>query len=261
MVTYPVAQFIELVYTSPELEDRYLAKAEQYAELLSRHFFDRWEGTWTDLPDGAGLYKFTSNQTQRFPSYSLPHNQFLALARTWLILQDVDGVERRAAYRDRAAKMARYFKQHLRVKGQAYEWFYWDPLPHEEDVRRHVEDCGHATIDIGFAIEATQRGVVFTEQDLRRFANTYVDVMWNGDRQRPLVGSRVDTNENARLAWHEWIDLALVDRRIWPLAWAMYCSNKEPPDMAPAVVRLYDRLVGLSDAERAECRRRIDAAL
>ena len=260
MVTYPIAQFIEVVHTTPALHERYMKKAQEYAGVLSKHFLEKWEATWVDLPEGAGLYKFTTNVTQRFPDTSLPHNQFLALGRTWLVLQAVPGLEHRELYRDRATKMAKYFKKHLRRHGNAYVWNYWDPLPHEQ-VGRHIEDTSHATIDIGFAVEARDRGIVFTDEDLRRFASTYVDIMWNRDKASPGFGKRVNTRKGAKAFFWEWIHLAVADARVWELAWAMFEPRGKPTGMGPSIAYVYDRLVGVDELERNECRKRTAAAM
>ena len=262
MVTYPIAQFIEVVYGDPTLHERYMKKAEAYASLIAEHFFEKWEKTWVDLPDGSGLYKFTPHETQRFPNTSLPHNQYLAPARTWLVLQDVRGLPQREQYRDRVTKMAKYFKKHLRLKGNAYVWRYWDPLPGETHVRsRSSEDIGHGSIDIGFVVEAWRRGIVFTDEDIGRFANTYVDVMWNGDKENPRFGSRVDTNKGNKPCGLVWMRLGEADPRVWELAWSDYPSNSHSPSRIPSVLALYERLVGVGNEARAECGRRTQGIL
>ena len=253
MVTYPVAQFIEEVTTTKGLDAQYREKADEYAAILHKHFFEKWESTWVDLPDGSGLYKFSKNPTQRFPDTSLPHNQFLALGRTWVVLKDVPGLEHGDLYLDRATRMAKYFHQYLKANGDAYVWNYWDPLPEEEGISRHIEDFSHATIDIGFAVEAADRGVVFTVEDLRRFARTYSEVMWNGDEAKPRFGARVDTNEGDKNAWSEWILLGAASERVCDLASAIYLAGGRPPTRAPQMCYLYDRVVGVSDADRKAC--------
>ncbi len=255
MILYPVAQFIEAVYTTDALHERYLAKARTYAALIEKHFLEKWEATWVDLGDGTGVYKFTKHRTQRFPDTSLPHNQYLALARAWLVMQAIPGVAKREVYRDRATKMARYFKKHLHRNGDAYRWGYWDPLPTEQVKSHKAEDIGHGSIDIGFALEAVRRGIVLANDDLKRMASTYVDVMWNKDREKPEFSFRVDGSGKRRMIYNEWIGLARVDARIWPLAEAMYAALKRPPNMGPQFVALYDALAGVRDEDRAECRR------
>jgi hypothetical protein len=249
MVTYPIAQFIEVAFADEKLPAKYRAKADEYASLLWKHFLEKWESTWVDLPDGAGLYKFTKNPTQRFPDYSLPHNQYLALARTWLVLQAIPGLEHRDEYRDRAEKMAQYLKQNLKLAGEAYVWNYWDPLPAEEGVRRYVEDSSHATIDIGFAVEAAQRGLVFTDEDLQRFAATYTQVMWNGSLDDPRIGDRVDTDKGDGRMWSEWIMLGRASEAVCNLAAALYVAQGRPVSMAPQLASLYDTVVGVGEAD------------
>ncbi len=249
MVTYPVAQFIEVAYTDSRLPAKYRKKAEQYAALVDKQCFEKWERTWVDLPDGAGLYKFTPNPTQRFPNASLPHNQYLALARTWIVLKDVPGLAHRDRYLDRATKMARYFHANLKPNGNGYVWNYWDPLP-SENIPRHIEDQSHGTIDIGFAIEAVQRHVVFTEEDLRRFAATYTEVMWNGSLTDPRFGDVVSTNQGNNRTWSEWIELGGVSDKVCEVALAIYHADGHPPGMAPQLAYLYRQVVGITDQDR-----------
>ncbi len=253
MVTYRLAQFLERVTKSPELQTRYGAKAAQYLAFLDRDVLQKWESTWLDLPEGAGLYKFSDNPTQRFPGGSLPHNQYLALARTWLVLADLPGYANAGLCLQRATAMARYFKQNLRLVKDAYDWYYWDPLP-TEDIRRHTEDWSHATIDIGFAIEACRRGVVFDEEDLRRFARTYIDVMWNQDSTTPRFGRAVNTRQGDQIAWSDWVELAPADLRVWEVGLALYRSTKYPTSQTPTMLYLYNQLVGVSEQDRAACR-------
>ncbi|HIE53175.1 MAG TPA: hypothetical protein EYP85_15595 [Armatimonadetes bacterium] len=249
MVTYPIAQFIEIALTDETLPEQYRAKAEEYLQLLDRHFRQKWERYWVDLPNGAGAYTFTGNPTERFPGYLLPHNQYLALGRTWLVLQAVPGVPQREVYRDRAAKMARYFKRHLRLNGEAYLWNYWDPRP-GENIRRHPEDVSHATIDIGFAVEACQRGIVFTPQDLRRFARTFTEVMWNGSWENPLFGRNVSTNEGGKRAFWEWAKLSLWDERVWQVAQAAFLKMGQPPNLTPTLLYLLAKRKGIPPSEK-----------
>jgi len=165
MITYPIAQFIEIVFNDPKLHAKYKEKADKYLAFLDKHIREKWESTWVELPNGGGAYVFTKHVTQRFPGGLLPHNQFLALARTFIVLKDVEGAPNRDIYLEKATQMARYFKQYLRLEGDAYVWNYWDPHPDIPTVRRYVEDTSHGTIDIGFVVEACNRNVVFTDDD------------------------------------------------------------------------------------------------
>jgi hypothetical protein len=255
MVTYPVAQFIGQVQRRDDLDPKYREKADAYLKLLDEHFVKRWEKTWVEVLPDAGLYVFTDNPTQRFPGYSLPHNQYLAPARTCLTLSTLKGYPGAALCAERARRMATYFKRNLRLTDKgAYVWNYWDPLPNETDVKPHIEDIGHGTIDIGFAVAAAHRSLVFTSEDLDRLARTYVDVMWNGDKGNPRFGARVDTNQSDKGEWWEWIRLAQADFRVWELALALFERSHRATSMAVPMVALYDELVGVDDATAAKCR-------
>ncbi len=243
MVTYPIALFIETVWRDPELHGQFKAKADEYARLIHDHFLLKWEATWNDVGE-EGLYRFSGNPTQRFPGYSLPHNQYLALARTWLVLQAQPEAEDRELYRERATRMARYFKRHLRLQDGAYVWNYWDPLPGEDGVSVNVEDYSHATIDISFAVEAQRRGTVFDEEDMRRFARTWVDVMWNGDSGKPLFGARVGDKAGDKLAWWEWVQLGQFDERAYDLAVSVFLAQGKAPPMAPSLAYMAQEAAG-----------------
>ncbi len=251
MVTYPIAQFIEEVYAAEGLDPKYRAKADEYLGVLHKDFVMRWEKWWKPVSEDTGVYVFTDNPTQRFPLYSLPHNQYLAPARTLLVLADLDGYEGAGLCAERARMMAGYFHENLRsVEPDAYEWNYWDPLPEEEGIRSYPEDTGHGTIDIGFAIEAAHRGVVFTTEDLKRFARTWVDVMWAGDEEAPLFGKRVNTSEGDYQSQWEWMQLGEVDMRAWNLAMARFEAGNRPASMVPPLCWLYWRIAGVPGDQR-----------
>ncbi len=255
MVTFPIALFIEAVHRTGGLDPKYRAKADEYLKLLDQHFIPRWEKTWRPITADAGVYLFTDDPTQRFPGYSLPHNQYLAPARTLLVLGQLESYAGAQLCADRARMMANYFHDNLRLtEAGAYVWNYWDPLEHEEGIKRSVEDCAHATIDISFAAEATRRGVVFSDVDMERFARTWVDVMWDGNEQRPRFGKRVDGNAGEQLCWYEWVQTAEWDLRAWQLAMAVFASEGRSPVMAVSLLDVYARIAGVPDQVRAECR-------
>lgn len=243
MLTYPVALWAETVLGDEELKRIYGAKAKMYLHFLARHLLDKWEGRWQEFPDGTGAYRFTDDPTERFPGYLLPHNQYLALGRTWLVLQSISDFPYRERCRDKAVKMARYFRKHLRERDGCFVWNYWDPAP-GEDVRRYVEDTSHGSIDVGFAVEACRRGVVFTDADLIRLARTYTGVMWNGSLTESRVAGRVDGTGEERVYWWEWCALALWEPKVWDIVWAMARQQRYPVSMAPMLLWVAQEING-----------------
>ncbi len=252
MVTYPIAQWIEIVRGDAALHARYGKKADEYVSVLDKQFRQKWERFWVDLPGGAGAYTFTDDPTERFPSCLLPHNQYLALGRTFLVLQAIPGVPNREVYREKAEKMARYFKANVRENAGAYVWNYWDPRADEPmKVSVRVEDTSHATIDVGFAVEACRRGIVFTTGDLKRLAATYVDVMWDKSEKDPKVASNVAGRRTAgdKRLISEWISLAVADPRVWDVAWASRNAAGKKW-YTPQILETYDALAGITDEDR-----------
>lgn len=215
MVTYPMAQFCELVLGDASLPARYGDAARRYLGWFEQQIHRKWAKYWLQVDATAGAYTFTASVTERYPNYLLPHNQYLALARAYLVLQAIEAVPQplRGDYRTKAVAMLTYFRRYLRpaLDGRAYVWNYWDP-PAGQDLRRHVEDYSHATIDVGAVIEAAQRGLVFTADDVVKLARTYTDVMSGGDPESDKVTPRVDGTGNAtNRAWWEWIRTGLYD--------------------------------------------------
>jgi len=215
MIAHPMAQFVELVMADPALPPAYAAAARRYLAWFEQQVYRKWAKYWLPVDDQAGAYTFTSAATERYPNYLLPHNQYLALARAYLVLQAVDAIEPalRDDYRAKAVAMLTYFKRHLRegLDGRAYVWNYWDP-PAGQEVRRNAEDYSHATIDVGAVVEAAQRGLVFGADDVVKIARTFTDLMSGGDPASDLVTARVDGQGAAshRASW-EWVRTGLYD--------------------------------------------------
>jgi len=249
MVTYPMAQFCELVLADASLPPKYGDAARKYLAWFEQHVYRKWAKYWMQVDAETGAYTFTSSQTERYPNYLLPHNQFLALARAYLVLQAVDTVKPalRDDYRAKAVAMLTYFQQNLHgaLDGRAYVWNYWDP-PAGQDLRRHVEDYSHATIDVGSVIEAAQRGLVFTEDDVVKLARTYTDVMSGGDPNSNKVTPRVDgSGEAVHQAWWEWVRTGLYDE-------AAFRKGLRAGAAAPTVCEMLAEFGAVTAADRVQ---------
>lgn len=250
MAAYPIAQFIEAVMTRADLPAGLRVKADAYAEWLWRHVYQKWARYWRAMGD-AGAYTFTENITERYPGFLLPHNQYLALARAYLVLQAIDGLPHRQEYRDRATRMARYFQQHLRpaLDGRAYVWNYWDPPENERAaIRAYPEDMSHATIDVGFVCEAADRGIVFGRDDVLKIARTFTDVAGHGDPQQPQA-FRVDgSGKRDGKVVHDWLLTGIHDDEALRYVLAVAGSSVTG---APELALVFARRGQVSDADRA----------
>jgi len=204
------------------------------AELARCH-----EEAWLDLGRGAGAYRFTSHPWERYPNRVLPHNQYLAMARAYLVLT---GVSRRKIFRERGDAMLRSFRRCLRREGAAYEWHYWDWVEEGQADHSAVEDTSHGNIDVGAAVEACRRGVVFEPADLRRLAHTFLDRMWNGSLTEPQIAGGVDRHPGDAQTIKGWIDLCEWNPKVWDVLWALFERLGRPPRDAPTMLQGWMRL-------------------
>ena len=228
MIVYPVALFIEAVKTRPQLQGRFGADADLYLAFILKHVFEKNEQDWLDLGDSGG-YRFQARITDRLPNRIMPHNQYAALARAWLVLKDLDSVP--ALMARRASQMVRFLHDHLELDGKhdAYRWHYYDWVEYGQPGNSSYEDTSHANINVGLAAEAARRGVIFTEQDLRRMANTWLKVMWNQDATKPLMASRVDGSKPHKFApvIFGWSQLSQWDKGVYELGLRAFLAEDE----------------------------------
>ncbi len=238
MFIYPVALFIRTVKTTPELQEQFGADADRFLDFINTHVFEKNERDWLDMGDLGGAYRFEPKITDRFPNRIMPHNQYLSLARAWLLLKDLEGAHPLMA--ERAEQMARYFRSYLFLdeENDAWQWHYWDWTEYGEPGNSGWEDTSHGTIDVSFAVEAARQGVVFTDEDMERFCNTWLKVMWNGDTENPKMAHRVAENDDYRhgALMHSWTELSQWDPRVYELALTAFNAAGQPAGSAPTML-------------------------
>ncbi len=229
MFVYPVAKFIEAVKTRPELQEQFGADADEFLTFINKHLFEKNERDWLDMGELGGGYRFEPKVTDRFPNRIMPHNQYGALARAWLVLKDVAGAHPLMA--QRAEQMARYFHSYLELdeENDAYRWHYWDWTEYGEPGNSGWEDTSHGHIDVSLAVEAARRDVVFTDEDMVRIANTWLKVMWNQDEENPKMAAGVDGREPYKFSslLVSWSELSQWDKQVYDLALKAFLAKDE----------------------------------
>lgn len=224
MIAYPAAVFIESVSRDPALKERFGASADKFLAFMNRNLLQKHEQHWLDLENGAGAYRFADLITDRFPNRVMPHNQYLALARAYLVLKDVPGAD--PLMGKRAEQMARLFRASLIEQDRAFVWHYWDWVEAGQPGASGLEDTSHGAIDVGFAVEAARRGVVFTPADMERLARTVVDLMWNQSETDAKLGKNCGTRGNEfAFIYPEWLDLCRWEPRVWEIALKTYSAK------------------------------------
>ena len=217
MMTMPIARFIQIVLSNPELKSRYGETARGYLAFLERHFFDKWDKKrWIELPGGRGLYYWP--KTKWRPKRSLPMNQYTAFGRTIIRLYQIT---KKPKYLDRATKMARMVKSLLKVKNDAYWWYYCEPVAKWDGSRKptSAEHTHYADMDVGFMIDAYEAGIVFTKADMQKLTNTFIKVMWNKSLENPTVAGAVDGSNGTSKHLCDFVRLAQFDPRVWTICY------------------------------------------
>ena len=223
-VSGAIVQFVKAIYADPGLHERFKEKADHYLDTIEGNVVTKWyasrnaeRGTETHLREWGGWR-------------NLPHNQYLAFGTLCLVLQEVSQSPHYIAknldlpdfYLKTALEMAQSFKDDLRrhKPADAYLWDY--------KVKGRREDTGHANLDIEFVIRAYRQGIVFDETDMKRFANTFVHVLWNRDEETPEFRSHVDFEYGRDVGDYQlrrWIWLYEFDPQVGRLVSQYYLSH------------------------------------
>ncbi|NLF09634.1 MAG: hypothetical protein GX594_16885 [Pirellulaceae bacterium] len=155
MITDPAARFVYLVNSTPSLQAAYASKAGEYEKAI-RETVDAYDGEWRTEGD-EGWYQNVHAETD-----DSPYNMQGALGRTMLNLWRATGEEK---YRVKVEALANYMKNDLQAVGDRYKWKYCT-------YNSRWEDVSHGGIDVDFAFQCYQAGIVFNEADMRAFAET-----------------------------------------------------------------------------------------
>jgi hypothetical protein len=229
MITAPMAQFAAYVGQTPALKAAYGSVAANYVAFIQTNILPKWEPYYQMIDDASGTYVFPNDNSSYYPLNSLPHNQSLALGRTFLWLYAATGDPNDAA---RATQIGNSFKNWLSLDdgGRAYVWNYGDAMLDGDTYDlSHYEDTSHANIEVGFAVDASQLGLVFNSTDLQRFRATFTDVMWNHSLRSPRVCADVAGDGGTYYSQYVsgWAQLAGHDisNRIWLIISGIYESN------------------------------------
>ena len=196
MITYPIARCAYLIRCDPVLQKQYGAKADRYV-LSLKETIQAFDYAWReDLHKQEGWYHGD------YLNRDIPLNQQNALARTLVTLWLATGEEE---YKSKAVKLGNYFKNRLRKEEDRYVWSYWSKGGAGEDI-------SHAAINVDFAFTCFRAGIVFTRDDMFRFAKT-LKVCHKNDRG---FSRNVDGSGSLELSFQmgRWGHLGAIDPEI-----------------------------------------------
>lgn len=160
------------------------ARALDYIHVCEQ-VIQKWNKThWREPGDGTGYYVSPPQNTTAI------FNRIHAFGLMTLQTYDFTG---NATYIAMVLKMARFFKQHLSLRtytmdGEQREMYTWG-----YDWKSDNSDTSHACLDVEFAVECYERGIVFTATDMRRFSHTFLDFIYRG---RPSQTAQVELDKD-----------------------------------------------------------------
>lgn len=234
MLIYPMAEFARLVADWRHRDalaydgQTYAAKAAAYtaaaAETVAYHD-DEW--------DPAGYYVFRGDATfLEYAGVDQPLNQSNAMGLALLVLHDVTGDP---AYRDKAVALAERFKAQLTLGADdAYLWNYWGGAYAGDG-----EDISHAAINVEFAVRAAERGLVFTDGDVDRFANTFLARIYRDDATfGDFLGGGPTNDASYRPQIGRWLPLAARRTAVYTAVHDAFVRDYPPADIGSASVLL-----------------------
>lgn len=229
----PILRFVRLVREDPWLLPEFGEKSEAYLTLAVDKILPHWERDWREV-GGRGFYVSNNQSFYGRPGdlteFSLPHNQYLPMAEIFLDLWHLTGDIK---YRQKAEKLGQGFKSFLKLgngrSGPTYLWHYADNLFQDIfDPGLTAEDLNHANLDISAVLRMAEDNVVFTPEDMKTFARTLLEVIWDGNMNIPVMHSRVDGSDivghevDYMYGMNEWIGLARYEAGVWPLVDRLY---------------------------------------
>jgi hypothetical protein len=185
VILMPLAQIANIIKANVTqwLNGSMQARALNYINTCEQ-VIQKWNKThWHEPGDGTGYYVSPPENTTAI------FNRINSFGLMTLQTYDFTG---NATYLAMAQKMARFFKQHLTLRtytmdGEAREMYTWG-----YDWKSDNSDCSHACLDVEFAVDCYERGIVFTATDMRRLSHTFVDFVYRG---RPSQTAQVELDE------------------------------------------------------------------
>ncbi len=163
MITIGPAEFVRTVKAEKGLQKEFGAKAAEYRARLEESIRDA-EPYWHDGPGPDEGYYYGA-----YLASVLPLNQQNSLG---VVLLDMVQATGNKNYRDKVERLAHFFRHRLRNTHADYnDWAYW---PRENEEGPNSEDISHASINMDFVGRCAAAHLVFTRQDVARFARTWL---------------------------------------------------------------------------------------
>ena len=185
-----------------------------------------------------------------------PLNYLCAAGQALIHLYDATG---KAKYRRKAARIARLLKSQLELsEDDTYTWTYWwgaaeTGWTKEDDLSvytpaypggKYIEDISHGAWDVEHALLMYEHGLVFTREDMERFANTFTEniIMPGEDRVADRVDGSTYTEGTNNIAGGRWMELSEFDPAIFTTMRDIFEANGYHKGAYGHLAEVYARL-------------------
>ncbi|MGD9496948.1 MAG: hypothetical protein AB7Y46_11660 [Armatimonadota bacterium] len=233
----PMTGLARLVSAEPALQAEFGAAADRLAAAATESM-DGWERLWREGPgEGQGYYlSIERGGGLWWDGVMAPMNYLAAAGMVLLDLWECRGDQRAL---DHATCLARLLQSDLELDaGGAYVFHYWptsavamwtreNALSLNTPVYRSSpvpDDLSHGAWSVEFAVRCHQAGVVFSREDMDRFALTFTRNLWRGPNQH--LAMRVDGAREGSagldIGGTRWLDLCPYEPRIYEMMRTLY---------------------------------------
>ena len=228
VIAHPIAWFARVVLEDPGIAPHHVARAERYVvaadAALAVHndqFSNNGDEGRYRVPTNIGTLSNCPDNTSfnTLGGEPLPYNQMLGPGRAHLEIaraMDAQMAGDGNHHRDRAARLARYFRSALERSGDMYLWEYV--------LNGRREDTAHAALVIRFVVEAYEAGLVFDDTHLSRFVETFQFLSADMDAVRSHLDATTTGEPSNR--WQSgvvrWTPLSIANRIVYDRARAIY---------------------------------------
>lgn len=265
VIYQPLLEFARLVSHDEKLA-RLRPAADRFVQTAVESYGDAIQRLWIDGPAEGEGYFLACEKGESFPfdNIGAPFNYQGRHAASLFLLSDLTGD---ASYRGKAMQISQMFKKRLMhdASNDLYTWYYWfEPVtttgwtPENAPSQNipwmpaapNIEDTSHGVLDIAMIEAAHERGVVFDDQDLKRFANTLLKNVVIPDRTS--VNRRVDgkggLNDSYAPQLRGWLPLAKANREVYDAIRETYLKrDKEDVRFTAALLKWEKELALLPD--------------
>jgi hypothetical protein len=187
----PIARVAALIMRNPSFKTKYSAVAIRYInfvdETIIRYWYLRtYGGQIPHLPADLGGWGTES------PSWSDKTSHLGQIAASLYAATRIAPMRHTSLYLDVATRIATAFKRKLQMQGTGWIWDNGTAHPESGQNTQLVPDTSHANDEARLVVFMHEAGIIFTLDDLQKFANTLTDTIWNGSTDNPMFSNYIN---------------------------------------------------------------------